>query len=51
MVMDLAINGQGDALVTNNTKHFIVGGRQFGIPMLSPAELLERMRKGEQNGD
>jgi putative PIN family toxin of toxin-antitoxin system len=51
MVLDLAINGQADALVTNNTKHFIAGGKQFGIPVLSPAELLEKMRKGEQNGD
>ena len=25
--------------------------RQFGIPVLSPAELSEKMRKGEQNGD
>src|SRR5260370_1711275 len=35
MVLDLAINGQADALVTNNTKHFVGGGEQFGIPVLS----------------
>jgi putative PIN family toxin of toxin-antitoxin system len=51
MILDLAINGGAEALVTNNTKHFLAAGRRFGIPVLSPAELLDRMRKGEQDGD
>ena len=51
MILDLAINGQADVLVTNNTKHFIAAARRFGITVLTPAEMLRRMRKGEQNGN
>jgi len=51
MILDLAINGDAEALVTNNTKHFLGAGRRFGIPVLTPAELLDRMRKGEQDAE
>lgn len=44
MVLDLAVNGRADALVTGNTKHFAAAGRRFGIPVLTPAELLKRLR-------
>lgn len=45
MVLDLAIHGRAEALVTNNTKHFAESGKRFGIPVLSPAELIATMRK------
>jgi putative PIN family toxin of toxin-antitoxin system len=51
MILDLAINGRAEALVTSNTKHFVGAGKRFGIPVLSPAELLEKMRVGNQDGD
>ena len=51
MILDLAINGQAEALVTSNTKDFVRAGKRFGIPVLSPAELLEKMRKGNEDGD
>ena len=51
MVLDVAINGRADALVTSNTKHFAGAGKRFGIPVLSPAELLEITRKENQDGD
>ena len=51
MVLDVAINGRAEALVTNNTKHFAGAGKRFGIPVLSAAELLEKMRKGTEDGD
>jgi len=51
MVLDVAINGRAEALVTINTKHFAAAGKRFGIPVLTPAELLEKMRKGNQDGD
>ena len=51
MILDLAINGRAEALVTGNTKHFTAAGRQFGVLVLSPAELLKKMRKGKQDGD
>ncbi len=46
MVLDVAINGRAEALVTTNAKHFAGAGKRFGIPVLSPAELLEKMREG-----
>jgi hypothetical protein len=51
MVLDIAINGRAEALVTSNKKHFAGEGKRFGIPVLSPAELLEKMSKGNQDGD
>ena len=51
MILDLAINGRAEALVTRNTKHFAGAGKRFGIPVASPAELLEKMREGNQDGD
>lgn len=47
MVLDLAINGNADAIVTNNTRHFIPAGKRFGIPIPSPAEFLTIFRQGE----
>ena len=46
MVLDVAINGRADALVTSNKKHFAAAGKRFGIPVLTPAEMLEKMREG-----
>jgi predicted nucleic acid-binding protein len=51
MVLDVAINGRAEALVTSNKKHIAGAGKRFGIPVLSPAELLEKMGKGNQDGD
>jgi hypothetical protein len=53
-LMDLklvAINGQPETLVTRNKKHFVGVGKRLGILVLSPAELLEKMRKRNQDGD
>ena len=44
MVLEAAINGQADALVTYNAADFAPAGRRFGIPVLSPAELLKKVR-------
>ena len=46
MVLDVEINGRAEALVTSNKKHFAAAGKRFGIPVLAPAELLEKMREG-----
>jgi predicted nucleic acid-binding protein len=42
MVLDLAMNGRAEALVTYNTKHFMAVGARVGISILTPAELLQR---------
>jgi predicted nucleic acid-binding protein len=51
MVMDVAINGGAEALVTGNKKHFASAGKRFGIPVLSPTELLEQIRSRKEDGD
>jgi len=50
MILDLAVNGRADALVTGNTRHFAAAGRRFGIPVLTPAQLLEKMREEWHDG-
>jgi putative PIN family toxin of toxin-antitoxin system len=51
MILDLAINGRAEALVTSNTKHFAGTKKRFGISVLSPGELLEKIREGNQDGN
>lgn len=51
MILDLAINGRAEALVTSNTKHFAGTEKRFGISVLSPRELLEKIREGNQDGN
>jgi putative PIN family toxin of toxin-antitoxin system len=45
MVLDVAVNGQADWLVTFNRKHFGKTPAAFGIELLLPREALLRMRK------
>ena len=45
MVLDVAINGNANSIVTNNTKHFREAAERFGIEVLTPAELLSKCRK------
>jgi predicted nucleic acid-binding protein len=45
MILDLAINGRAAALVTNNIKDFAAAGKRYGILIVSPRQLLERLRK------
>jgi predicted nucleic acid-binding protein len=45
MILDVAINGSADVIVTNNTRHFREAAERFGLQVLTPAELLTRLRK------
>ena len=45
MVLEAAINGRADALVTFNVGDFAAAGRLFGIPILRPAEVLKEVRQ------
>ncbi|MGA8042864.1 MAG: putative toxin-antitoxin system toxin component, PIN family [Terracidiphilus sp.] len=45
MVLEVAINGGADAIVTNNTKHFREPAKRFHLQLLTPAELLNEFRK------
>lgn len=44
MVLEAAINGQADAIVTFNQRHYTVAARQFGIKVLRPIEALKGIR-------
>jgi putative PIN family toxin of toxin-antitoxin system len=43
MVLEAAINGRADALVTHNMSDFAHAGKRFSIPVMRPADLLRRM--------
>jgi putative PIN family toxin of toxin-antitoxin system len=43
MVLDAAVNGRAEAIVTFNVRDFLPGATQFGIEVLTPAEALRRL--------
>ena len=45
MILEAAINGQADAVVTFNTRHFEGAVQRFGIEVLRPGALLELLRR------
>lgn len=45
MVLEAAINGRADALVTYNVKDFAAAADWFRISVLRPAELLRRVKR------
>jgi putative PIN family toxin of toxin-antitoxin system len=44
MVLDAAVNGRADALITHNVADFAVAALRFGLLVLPPGELLKRTR-------
>jgi putative PIN family toxin of toxin-antitoxin system len=44
MVLELAANGQADAIVTVNIRHFLPAAWTFGVAILRPGEFLRRLR-------
>lgn len=45
MVLETAVNGRADLLVTFNLRHFKPASRNFGLSVVKPAEALRRMEK------
>jgi predicted nucleic acid-binding protein len=45
MVLEAAVNGQADAIVTFNGAHFKSAPGRFGIKLWKPAEALREIRK------
>ena len=45
MVLEAAINGRADALVTFNVADFRVAGERFGISILRPQDLLKKVKR------
>ena len=46
MVLDAAINGGVDAIVTFNVQDFLPGAAVFNLRILTPAETLLEIRRG-----
>jgi putative PIN family toxin of toxin-antitoxin system len=44
MVLETAINGHADVLVTYNLADFAVAWERFGIPVVSPPQLLRKVK-------
>ncbi len=44
MVLEAAINGRADALVTYNIRDFAEAGERFSIPIVHPADLLKKVK-------
>jgi putative PIN family toxin of toxin-antitoxin system len=45
MVLEAAINGEADALVTYNVADFASAGDRLRIPIVRPADLLKKVRR------
>lgn len=45
LVLEAAVNGRAQAIVTHNVRHFLPAAREFGVQVITPAELLERMKE------
>jgi predicted nucleic acid-binding protein len=46
MVLETAVNGRADRLVTLNVKHLAPAAREFGLHVGRPGETLKDIRKG-----
>jgi putative PIN family toxin of toxin-antitoxin system len=45
LVLEAAVNGQADAIVTHNVRDFVAAASAFGIRTLTPGELLEELKR------
>ena len=45
MVLEAAINGHADALVTYNIRDFALAGKRFAVPILTPPDLLKMVKR------
>jgi predicted nucleic acid-binding protein len=45
MVIEAAVNGHADAVITYNVKDFLSPCKRFGIPVLTPAEVLNKVKQ------
>ena len=46
MVLDAAVSGGAEAIVTFNVQDFLPVSSLFNVQILTPAEALRRLRKG-----
>jgi predicted nucleic acid-binding protein len=44
MVLEAAVNGRAEALVTHNVPDFAEAGRRFGLRVIAPGDLLKELK-------
>ena len=44
MFVEVALGGRGDVIVTGNVRHFPLGRSRLGFAILTPRQLIERLR-------
>jgi len=44
MVLEAAVNGRADALITHNVRGFARGAERFGLRVLRPGDYLKELR-------
>ncbi len=45
LVLEAAVNGRAQAIVTHNVRHFQPATRELGVQVITPAQLLARMKE------
>jgi putative PIN family toxin of toxin-antitoxin system len=45
LVLEAAVNGRASAIVTHNARDFLPAAGDFGIKVITPSVMLQRMRK------
>jgi len=48
MVLETALNGQADALVTFNIADFEIATKRFAVNLIQPRTFLEKLKENEQ---
>ena len=44
-ILEAAVHGNADAIITLNISDFLIAGRRFGIEALAPGAVLERLKE------
>lgn len=45
LILEAAVNGRADAIVTHNVRDFQAAAKAFGMPVLTPAQVLQEPRR------
>ncbi len=45
LILEAAVNGRADAVVSHNVRDFQVAAKAFGVPVLTPAQVLQELRR------
>jgi putative PIN family toxin of toxin-antitoxin system len=44
LVLEAAVNGRADAIVTHNIRHFAAATRDFGVRLATPRDMIRRVK-------